>query len=173
MGKESRKEREREVTQWDRARERGADREMDAARSSRWGDGVMIRSQIPLSLPPVPPAHKNLEAQSEGRKACSCKWPRCQSSSGRRRECGSGLLESATRGAYSASPRTTWAGSHLRRRCDAARSIRSPKDVTNLMSDCSEAAASRRGGGITIITTIITTIIIIICIPSGCDVPGI
>lgn len=31
---------------------------MDAAGSLRWGDGVMIRSQIPLSLPPVPPAHK-------------------------------------------------------------------------------------------------------------------
>lgn len=67
----------------------------------------MIRSQIPLSLPPVPPAHKkkikNLEAHLEERKACSCKWPRCQSSSGWRRESRSGLPESAIRGAHSRS----------------------------------------------------------------------
>lgn len=82
---------------------------MDAAGSLRWGDGVMIRSQIPLSLPPVPPAHKkkkrkNLEAHLDERKACSCKWPRCQSSSGWRRESRSGLPESAIRGAHSSSP---------------------------------------------------------------------
>lgn len=46
----------------------------------------MIRSQIPLSLPP---AHKKIWKRTrEGRKACSCKWPRCQSSSGRRRSVG-------------------------------------------------------------------------------------
>lgn len=40
----------------------------------------------------------------EERKACSCKWPRCQSSSGWRRESRSGLPESAIRGAHSSSP---------------------------------------------------------------------
>lgn len=44
------RERERrEVTVRERERRQGADSEMDA----RWGDGVMIRSEIPLSLPPV------------------------------------------------------------------------------------------------------------------------
>lgn len=61
----------------------------------------MIRSQIPLSLPPILPAlqkKKNLEEHWEERKARSFKWPRCQSSTRpRKRRSGSGLLESAIR----------------------------------------------------------------------------
>lgn len=92
----------REVTMWGRAREWGADRETDAAGSLRWGDAVMIRSQIPLSLPLIPPAHKkkkrNWKLTWEERKACSCEWPCCQSSPGLRR---SGLPESAIAETYS------------------------------------------------------------------------
>lgn len=95
----------------------------------------MIRSQIPLSLPPVPPAHKKKEKKkSGGTLACSCKWPRCQSSSGWRRESRSGLPESAIRGAHSSSPVLP------RRERGVLLLQHNSLSLSNLMFDCSETA---------------------------------
>lgn len=91
----------------------------------------MIRSQIPLSLNPIPGS-----APGRGGRPAGHERPCCQSSPGRRR---SGLQESAITGAYSAfssPPEMTenlcWIASVLM--------LRFPKDVRNIRFGCSETA---------------------------------
>lgn len=84
MGEESGKEK-LEHWQSEAGGARGADREMDAAGSLRWGDGVMIRSDT-LELSPVPPAQpqtwRRTRSSQEERVTYARKWPDCHSSSG-------------------------------------------------------------------------------------------
>lgn len=94
-----------------RQSEREGSRQRDGcsrvAEVRRWCNDQITDTLEPSSRPSCPQKkkkRKNLEAHLEERKACSCKWPRCQSSSGWRRESGSGLPESAIRGAHSSSP---------------------------------------------------------------------
>lgn len=134
MERESSAERERgEVTQWDSGRASRADREMDAERSQRWGDGVMIRSQIPLE-----PSCRAQKPQTDSERRRNRPAVRVHVGGG-----GGGVDYRSLRLQNHALPQHL----SLDRRGAAARSHqwdwRSPKDVINLMFGSLEAA----GGG--------------------------